>query len=155
MTAHANALLTPEIRAWIGRSEPIGPLEVTRREIVKYALATEQRNPKFLRGDEAPPMFLYGLMFPLVPIERLGADGLARRTLLPELPLKRVMAGGTRTRYHRPVRPGDILQGTLTLADIYAKDGSTGPLLFVVYDLHVETLQGEQVVDETQTRITR
>lgn len=155
MVAQASALLTAEIKAWIGRSEPIGPLEVSRREIVKYALATEQRNPRFLRGDEAPPMFLYGLMFPLVPLDRLGPDGLARRSLLPELPLKRVMAGGTRTRYHRPVRPGDVLQGTLTLADLYAKDGSTGPLIFVVYDLHIETIQGEAVIDETQTRIAR
>ncbi|MGD9603799.1 MAG: MaoC family dehydratase N-terminal domain-containing protein [Gammaproteobacteria bacterium] len=154
-TDSAQALITPEIRAWIGRSEPIGPLEVTRREIVKYALATAQRNPRFLRGDEAPPMFLYGLMFPLVPLDRLGPDGLARRSLLPDLPLKRVMAGGTRTRYHRSVRPGDVLVGTLALADLYAKDGASGPLIFVVYDLHIETTDGAPVIDETQTRIAR
>jgi len=155
MSGEAEALITPALRAWIGRSERVGPLEVTRREIIKYSLATAQRNPKYLQGDEAPPMFLYGLMFPLVPLERLGPDGLARRSLLPELPLKRVMAGGTRTRYHRLVYPGDVLQGTLTLANLYGKDGATGPLIFVVYDLHLETIAGELVVDETQTRIAR
>lgn len=152
---NAAALITPEIRAWIGRAETIGPLEVTRRDIVKYALATEQRIPKYLLGDEAPPMFVYGLLFPLVPLDRLGPDGSAPRNLQPELPLKRVMAGGTRSRYHRPVRPGDVLYGTLTLADIYGKDGNSGPLLFVVYDLKVKTDQGESVLDETQTRIVR
>lgn len=154
-TGTAAALITPEIRAWIGRSEAVGPLEVTRRDIVKYALATAQRLPKYQRGDEAPPMFLYGLMFPLVPLERLGSDGLARRSLSPELPLKRIMAGGTRTRYFRAVRPGDVLCGTLTLADIVGKDGSTGPLLFISYTLQIATDRGEPVFEETQTRIAR
>lgn len=154
MTA-ADSLVTPEIRAWIGRSEPLAPIEISRRDIVKYAVATEQRIEKYLRGDEAPPMFLYGLMFPVVPLGRLGPDGIARRTLLPELPLKRIMAGGTKTRYHRALKPGDVIVGTLTLTDIYAKSGSTGSLIFVVYSLQVETQQGEPVMDEIQTRIVR
>jgi 3-methylfumaryl-CoA hydratase len=154
MTRAAD-LVTAEARAWVGRSESLSPVEVSRRDIVKYAIATEQRLEKYLRGDEAPPMFVYGLMFPLVPIDRLGPDGLARRSLQPELPLKRVMAGGTRTRYHRPVRPGDVLVGTLTLADVVAKDGASGPLIFVVYDLKLATREGEPVLDERQTRILR
>src|SRR3546814_3632854 len=36
----------------------------------------------------------------------------------PELPLKRVTAGGTKIRYFRPVRPGDKLVATRTLADV-------------------------------------
>lgn len=154
MTA-ADSLITPEIRAWIGRSEPFAPIEISRRDIIKYAIATEQRIEKYLRGDEAPPMFLYGLMFPVVPLSRLGPDGIARRTLQPELPLKRVMAGGTKTHYHRVLKPGDVIVGALTLTDIYAKTGSTGALIFVVYTLHVETSQGEPVMDEIQTRIVR
>jgi 3-methylfumaryl-CoA hydratase len=150
-----DTLITPEIRAWIGRSEALGPIEVSRRDIVKYAVATEQRIEKYLRGDEAPPMFLYGLLFPIVTLEKLGPDGLARRNLTPNLPLQRVMAGGTKTRYHRPVKPGDVLNGLLTLSDITAKTGSTGPLIFVSYTLHVETAQGQPIVDEIQTRIVR
>jgi hypothetical protein len=60
-------------------------------------------------GDEAPPMFLFGADRPLTPLAELGPDGLRADTLMPELPLKRVMAGGIRQRYHRPVRPGDRL----------------------------------------------
>ncbi len=155
MTASADQLLTPDIRAWIGRSEAIQPLEVSRREIVKYAIATSQRNEKYLRGDEAPPMFVYALMFPMVPLERLSPDGLPRRNLQPDLPLKRVMAGGVKSRYFRAVKPGDVLTGTLTLADIAAKDGRTGPLLFVSYTLKIHTVEGEPILEETQTRIAR
>jgi 3-methylfumaryl-CoA hydratase len=148
-------LITPEIRAWIGRSTDPVRSEVTRRDIQKYAVATEQRLEKYLNGDEAPPMFLFGAMRPIVPIEALGPDGISRDSLLPDLPLKRVMAGGTKTTYHRPVRPGDVLVGTRTLKDIYEKQGKTGPLIFIVYTMKVETEDGEAIADEIQTRIVR
>lgn len=150
-----NELITPEIRAWIGRSEPIQRLEVTRRDIVKYALATDQRLDKYKRGDEAPPMFLFGALRAIVALDQLGADGIPKQTLLPDLPLKRVMAGGTKTKYHRPVKPGDVLVGTRSLVDIYEKQGSSGPLIFVVHEIMIETESGEPIMEESQTRIVR
>jgi 3-methylfumaryl-CoA hydratase len=150
-----TTLITPEIRKWIGHSEAVGRIEVTRRDIVKYAVATEQRLDKYKRGDEAPPMFLFGAVRAIAPLDELGPDGLPKQTLLPDLPLKRVMAGGTKTKYHRPVKPGDVLVGTYTLTDIYEKQGSSGPLIFVVYKLEIETESGEPIVEETQTRIVR
>lgn len=148
-------LITDDIRAWIGRADPPIEFKVTRRDIVKYAIATEQRLPRYLRGDEAPPMFLFGADRPLAALEELGPDGLRRDTLLPELPLKRVMAGGIRQRYHRPIRPGDRLRISRSITDIYAKQGSSGPLIFVVYAISVTTTAGEPVLEETQTRINR
>jgi 3-methylfumaryl-CoA hydratase len=130
-------------------------MEVTRRDIQKYAVATEQRQQKFLDGDEAPPMFLFGLLRPIVPLEGLGPDGIARDGFLPDFPLKRIMAGGTEMTYHRPLRPGDKLIATKTLADIQEKQGGTGPLIFVSYDLTVETEDGEVVVEERSMRIIR
>jgi 3-methylfumaryl-CoA hydratase len=150
-----NELITPEIRAWVGRVEPTPRVEVTRRDIIKYAVATGQRQAKYLRGDEAPPMFLWGALRAVVPIDALGPDGLPPSSMLPELPLKRVMAGGTKTRYTRPVKPGDVLVGKRTLSDIYSKQGSSGPLIFVVVETQVETEAGEPIMRETQTRIVR
>ncbi|MBT6313645.1 MAG: hypothetical protein HOJ21_10615 [Alphaproteobacteria bacterium] len=148
-------MVSDEARSWIGRSQPPIHMEVTRRDIQKYAVATEQRQQKFLNGDEAPPMFLFGLLRPIVPLEGLGPDGIARDGFLPDFPLKRIMAGGTEMTYHRPLRPGDKLIATKTLADIQEKQGGTGPLIFVSYDLTVETEDGEVVVEERSTRIIR
>lgn len=152
---HAESLVTDELRAWIGRAAPPLEIEVSRRDIIKYAIATEQRQARFLCGDEAPPLFLFGADRPLAPLEELGPDGLKHDTLLPRLPLPRVMAGGIEQRYHRPVRPGDRLRITRAISDIYAKDGASGPLVFVVYAIKVETVDGEPVMDEIQTRINR
>ena len=75
--------------------------------------------------------------------------------LLPKLPLERVMAGGSKIRFHRAIRPGDVLVGKRELEDLYQKQGASGPLLFIIYKMTVTTESGELVMEETQTRIAR
>ena len=149
------SLLTPEIMSWIGHSEPPITVEVSRRDIIKYAVATEQVRQAYLDGDEAPPMFAFGLFRPVVPMDALGPDGLAPLGPMPELPLKRIMAGGTKMTIHRPIRPGQTLVGTRTFADIFEKEGKQGHLIFLVNELSVVTETGEPVMEEIQTRIAR
>ena len=148
-------LIPEEARKMIGAEDLPVRVEVNRSDIIKYSVATEQKIEKYLRGDEAPPMFLFGALRPIVPIDQLGSDGIASTSLMPDLPLKRVMAGGTKTRYFRSLKPGDRLVATRSLADMYEKSGSQGPLIFLVYKLDVMTDVGEPVVEETQTRIVR
>lgn len=149
-------LLTDDHRAWIGKAEPAKSVEVSRRDIIKYCVATEQRQKKYLDGDEAPPMFIFNLFTTIAELENLRVDGLARGSGRgPSLPLKRVMAGGTEIHQHRPIKPGDRLIGTQRITDMYEKEGSTGPLIFTVRTLTVTTESGEPVVDEVQTGIAR
>ena len=150
-----SELITEEARAWIGRSARPQRVEVNRSDIIKYSVATEQRAEKYLRGDEAPPMFLAGILRPLVPLDQLGPDGIAEDSFKPDLPLKRVMAGGHDSIFHRPVKPGEILFATRSLADMYEKQGASGPLIFLVYNIKVVTEKGEAVMEEKQTRIFR
>ncbi len=148
-------LLTPELRAEVGKAGAPVRVEVTRREIQKYAIATRQRLAAYLEGDRAPPMFHYMLFRELDPLERLRQDGLSPDPLTPKLPLPRVMAGGAETTYARAIRPGDVLVGTPRIVDIHEKSGSQGPLIFVVIETRVETEAGELVLVERSTRIAR
>ena len=50
---------------------------------------------------------------------------------------------------------GDVLVLTRTLTDIYEKQGTSGPLIFVVYAMRVESENGELVMEETRRRIFR
>ena len=150
-----NEMISDEAKSWIGRSAEPFLVEISRRDIVKYSIATEQKQEKYLKGDEAPPMFMFGALRPLVPMDELGPDGIPPDSFLPELPLKRVMAGGTEMQFHRPVKPGDKLIATRSLHDLYEKQGKTGPLIFAVYNLSVENEDGELVMEEKQTRILR
>lgn len=148
-------LLTDDVRAWIGRSDPPVTFEVTRRDIIKYSIATEQRLEKYRSGEQAPPMFLFGAERPLTPLDELGPDGLMRDKLLPELPLKRVMAGGVKKRFFDKILPGDCLKITRTLTDIYEKSGASGPLIFVEYEINVINQHDKLVLQESQSRIIR
>lgn len=148
-------LLTPEILSNIGRSaEPKTEL-VTRRDIRKYSVATDQRLEKYLRGDAAPPMFHITLFWDVVELDQLIEDGLSVDTLLPEFPLKRAMGGGWKIDYHKPIFPGDVLVATRTLTDIYEKVGRQGPLIFYEVIMEIENEAGEPVLTDKTTRILR
>jgi 3-methylfumaryl-CoA hydratase len=129
---------------------------VSRRDIIKYAVATQQTQRKYLDGDEAPPMFIFNLFGTITELENLRPDGLARGGGGgPRLPLQRVMAGGTEIRQYRPIKPGDRLTGVQSITDMFEKQGSTGPLIFTVRTLSVTSDSGEPVLDEIQTGIAR
>lgn len=149
-------LLTDEHRAYIGTEEGRVKVEISRRDIQKYAAATEQRLARYITGDEAPPMFIFNLFSEIPALADLRADGLARGgSHGPRLPLKRIMAGGTEIHQHRPIRPGDVLVGSRRVIDMYEKAGQTGPLIFTVRELAITTESGERVIEEIQTSIAR
>ena len=112
-----SGLLSPELLANIGKTSAPRLELVTRKDIRKYAIATQQRERRFLDGDEAPPMFYLALFWPVPENDQLSPDGVAIDPLLPEFPLKRAMAGGLHIDYHRSIHPGDVLQATRAMLD--------------------------------------
>lgn len=150
-----SGLLGPELLAHVGRTSAPRLELVTRKDIRKYAIATSQRDRRFLDGDEAPPMFYLALFWPVPAMDELSPDGVAVDPLLPDFPLKRAMAGGLAIQYHRPIRPGDVLMATRELAAIYEKQGSSGPLIFYEILMRVVDGLGQPVVTEKTTRILR
>lgn len=148
-------LLSPQLLQNIGRkSEPRREL-VTRREIRKYAVATGNRQRKYLDGDQAPPMFHVPLFWDVVELDKLSEDGVSIDELLPKFPLEKAMAGGLKIEYHKPVYPGDWLTSKRTLTAIYEKDGRSGPLIFYEVVMDIENDDGELVIREKTTRILR
>ena len=107
---HQTNLLSEEHLSWVGHEDAPIEIEVSRRDIIKYSMATEQKLQKYLDGDEAPLMFIFNLFAQPVPMDQLRVDGLARGNQKgPSLPLKRVMAGGKEVEVFRPIKPGDKL----------------------------------------------
>ena len=149
------SVLTPELLANIGRkSEPQREI-VTRRDIRKYAVATGNRQRKYLDGDQAPPMFHVSLFWDVVELDQLTPDGVSSDRLLPRFPLEKAMAGGLNIDYHKPVRPGDWLTATRTLTDIYEKQGRSGALIFYEIVMDIVNDDKDLVIREKTTRILR
>ena len=148
-------VLTPELKANIGKAAPPRTEVVTRRDLRKYAIATNQRWRKYLDGDEAPPLYHVALFWDVVELGELTEDGVSIDALLPKFPLDKAMAGGLDITYHDRIRPGDVLVGERTLTDIYEKEGRSGPLIFYEVVLEVRREDGSPVITEKTTRILR
>ena len=118
-------------------------------------MATRQRDPRFVRGDEAPPLFYTALFWPEAPLDKLRTDGLTDDPLLPALPLPRVMAGGSSVMPVRTIRPGDVLVSTRKITDIRERQGRSGPLIFVETETSIQTSDGEPVLTDRTTLIAR
>ncbi len=150
-----SGLLSDELLSTIGRqSHPRREL-ATRRDIRKYAIATGNRQRKYLDGDVAPPMFHVALFWDVVELDQLSPDGVSIDTLLPTFPLEKAMAGGLKIDYVRPICPGDWLTANRTLTDIYEKRGKSGPLIFYEIDMTIVNDDNETVIREKTTRILR
>ncbi len=149
------SLITEELRSQIGLSpEPRTEL-VTRRDIRKYSVATDQRLRKYLDGDEAPPLFHLALFWDVVEQDKLSPDGVALDNWLPEFPLKRAMAGKLKLEYHQAILPGQTLTAHRTLCDMFEKQGSSGPLFFYEVSTDVFDESDSIVLTEHATRILR
>jgi hydroxyacyl-ACP dehydratase HTD2-like protein with hotdog domain len=150
-----SGLLSAELLANIGKQAPPRTEVVTKRDIRKYSIATDQRQRKYLDGDEAPPLYHLALFWDVVELDELTPDGVSIDKLLPKFPLERAMAGGLNIQYHDRIRAGDTLIGTRTLTDIYEKEGRSGPLIFYEVVLEIVRDDGTPVITEKTTRILR
>ena len=89
-------LLSEELLSTIGRSSTPQRELVTRRDIRKYAIATGNRQRKYLAGDQAPPMFHVPLFWDVVELDQLTPDGVSIDSLLPKFPLEKAMRSEAR-----------------------------------------------------------
>ncbi len=163
----SESLITDEIRSWIGREVPPWTIEVTRRDVARFAVATDDLNPLYLDEDRAkqsryggliaPPLFYMAPLTEPVPETELRTDGLPfeGKFPVPPTPLPRLMDGGTEVEFLQPVRVGDVLTGRSQITDIYQKEGRSGPLIFVQRETTFTNQNGALVLIEKGATILR
>ncbi len=127
-----------ELRAWIGRSETVvdsvGPTPVV-------ALTATLDHPAVAVpvGTPLPPLWHWLYFLPMHRQSDIGADGHARRGgFMPPVPLPRRMWAGSQFEFRSPIRVGDAVARTSTIADVTVKAGRSGQLVFVKvrHDVH-------------------
>lgn len=148
-------LLSAEHRARVGTSTAPVTETVTRREIRRYSVATGQRLPHYLNGDEAPPLFFSRFFDDIPSLDSLQPNGQNADPLTHGLPLKRQMAGGSEVTLHRPIRAGDTLTAVRTLTGLEEKEARSGTILLCTIETRVTDAKGRPVAEEIHTRILR
>jgi 3-methylfumaryl-CoA hydratase len=160
-------VITEEARRWANREYPRFEMQVTATDIAKFAHATGETNPIHFDREAAtaagypdvvaPTLFPYVVRMhasALVPPEELEADG-SPSADVPPLTTRRAMAGETSVVFGEPILAGDLITVEKRLAQMYEKEGRSGPLVFVEMEFTFTNQRGELVARESFTRIYR
>jgi len=168
--------ITPEVRAVIGAETPpvlaCHPVEASEVRRFHQAIMDnaarywDSRAATRYGGVVAPigfPVHAHrrseGDPDPLGNMDKPDYDGVDRvlRPGLPEIvvPLKRLMNGGYEYELFRHARPGERILLRSRYADIYQRNGRTGPIVFVVIEDSYETDTGEPLLRSLNTMILR
>ena len=130
--ASENALNSIEFdRSIIGVDVHVGSQRITRKEIIAYAKAMGESNPLYL-NEKVAKSGPYGAI-----IAPPGFYHSIRLKQLPDIKLKfgdrnSGFIAGQNIEYFEPIRAGDTISATAQIADVYAKTGRTGTLIFIV-----------------------
>ena len=144
----------PLNRDWIGRVAPRGePVEVTRNDIRRFAVAIGDDNPLYTDREAAKAAGYTDVIAPptfLISASTGGGEGGFIRE--PELGLNFAMVvhGEQRFAFTRPVQAGDVLELEQRIADITAK--GSNELMTLVTEV---TSNGEHVATVSNTIVSR
>jgi acyl dehydratase len=122
--------LIEEIKTWVGREFDLAEFPVTESEILDFALAVGETEPRFLDPKhpdfQAPPTFT--------------AKFVSRRVLPEAFPAgsARGFDAGKTVTAHAPVRAGTTLRAHSKIADVYEKTGRSGSMVFIVHRMEFE-----------------
>ena len=137
------------LQAWVGRSRTFADIVSGGPVAGLYAMLDRGDAPIPPKGAPIPPLAHWYFGLPHVTQGALGPDGLqAKDGFSPPVPLPRRMWAGGRIRFHHPLRVGDDVTQTATIAKIEPKFGRNGALVFVTTRFEMANAQGVAVTDE-------
>ncbi len=139
MTAAAPVI--DRLRSRIGVAGPSVTSPVEAGHVRRFAEAIGDANPRW--RTEAPPTFLVALAPVSIHIAEAEEYG------------KGWLNGGNRFEYFAPVKIGDEITAVGRVADVYEKEGSTGNLLFIIFETEYKNQRDELVARLRGTMIRR
>ena len=137
-----GTLITPEIKAMLGKEEYFPGKEVVdRSSIRRYAQAISDLNPLYLDdefarqskygGIVAPPTYIFDVSHDI--FAEIGEDG--RDLTRVTVPGMNAVRGGNEYEFFEPVKLGDVVNRRRKVVDVYEKEGKkAAKILFITYE---------------------
>jgi acyl dehydratase len=129
------------IKAHVGKTGPATTATVEAGHLRRFAEAIGDPNPRW--RQEAPPTFLVALAPTSYHLEDAEQYG------------KGWLNGGNRFEYLEPVNVGDTITAASVVKDVYEKSGSSGSLLFIIFETEYTNQHGRVVARLRGTAIRR
>jgi len=137
----ATTAVIDRLRTRIGVDGQPVTATVEAGHVRRFAAAIGDPNPRWTK--EAPPTFLVALAPVSLHLEEAEEYG------------KGWLNGGNRFEYFAPVVIGDRITATGRVADVYEKSGSSGDLLFIIFETAYVNQDGAVVAKLRGTMIRR
>ena len=129
------------LRARIGVDGPTTIATVEAGHVRRFVEAVGDPNPRW--KEEAPPTFLVAIAPTSYHLDEAEQYG------------KGWLNGGNRFEYLEPVKVGDRITATGKVGDVYEKSGSSGNLLFIIFETEYTNQHGRTVARLRGTAIRR
>ena len=138
--------ITP-LKAWIGRQETVSD---TIAPFPAAALtATLDRDDPPGNGEPLPPLWQWIYCHELHKTSELVENGHVKLGgFMPPVPLPRRMYAGGRMAFQRPLFIGEAAKRVSTIADLKAKEGASGDLVFLLVRHEYGGADGTAIVEE-------
>ncbi len=137
-----------DLKQWVGKTETLED-HVTLAPMAALAATLGRDDPPPRLGDDLAPCWHWLYFLPVHPLATIATDGHPKRGgFLPPVALPRRMWGGSRLSFMHPLRAGSTVTRTSRIADISAKQGRSGPLVFVRVHHELSDAQGLAIVED-------
>ena len=135
------------LKAWVGRQETaadgLAPFQANALAV------TLDRDEMYSAGDPLPPLWHWLYLNELHKTSELADNGHGKLGgFMPPVPLPRRMWAGGRFTFERPLRIGQTAQRVSAVADLTAKQGASGDLVFLVLRHVFSGPDGTAVIEE-------
>ena len=139
MESGQGALNLAEVREnWVGIEFDWATFDMRTEEMVEWAQACGEEDQRFV--DPAHPDFQGHPGYTTHCMSgRVLPDG------FPQIGGGFGIDGGKSVQVHAPIRPGDTLHATTTIADVFDKTGRSGTMIFIVQRMEFRDDRGELV----------
>lgn len=135
------------LKRWSGRTQKQHDV-LTLVPLMALAATLEDDSPAIRLGDPIRPCAHWMYFLPLAPLSSIDADGHPKRGgFLPPVPLPRRMWAAGNIEFRRPLAAGAVVSRSSRIADVNAKQGRTGTLVFVRLEHEVSDPHGVAIVE--------
>ena len=116
--------------AYIGQESPPAVTEIEKGHIEAFAQAIEDPNALWNDEVEARRSRYGGLIAPPTFLRAVRTERLQQPS--PDIPLTRLLDGGSEWEYFEPVRAGDSITAVSRVVDVFDRTGRLGQMLFII-----------------------